>query len=186
MNDLSDQNSLREDPEILDLLRRWINLSSFQKRALLGLANEVQTSCDLLETSVRDLSEHFMQLASIAQTQESRVNSSGDKARLFSDNIAEIVTKMQFQDRTNQRLSLIISTLKVIAESSNDLEGKTFDLTGNKPSDSEDTEWINPIIEKLHLGEMKERFIRHVLFDEPHVGDTSIDHVKASDDIELF
>lgn len=318
MNNPKSTINLPEDADVSDVLMRWCALSNIQRRALLGLANEVQTSAELVETSVSGLSNHFLKLASLAQNQAKRINdfadettrvefeghhlslsevfsslegnltsivrkiidlsknsvnlsytlegideklhalyaehkdvssiaepiqdlinelnlakddlkkvatidvsenfnlkdrleslmsylilqsqnmedtlnTSAEDSKILSEHIANIVTKMQFQDRTSQRLALICSSLKVVGETLKEMEEASLSMIGSEQNEDQNTLWINEVISGMHLGEMRERFVKHLLFDETDnmyddvtENKKSIDHAEASDDIELF
>jgi|GEM_PF-1994404 len=318
MNDPKSHINLPEDVDVQDVLMRWCALSNIQRRALLGLAKEIQTSSDLVESSVSGLSDHFLKLATLAQNQSKRINDFADDAtrvefegrhlslsevfssiednlaaivhrviglsknsvhlsytledideklhslyddhkgdasvtervqdlrngvklakddlkdiatvdisenfnlkdrleslmsylvlqsqnmeqalstsaedsKILSEYIADIVTKMQFQDRTSQRLSLICSSLKVVRETLKEMEVSSLSVIGSKQKEDQNTLWIDALISDMHLGEMRERFVKHLLFDETDnmyddvtENEKMVDHVEPSDDIELF
>jgi len=311
MSDMNSQFDLPEDEEVSDVLQRWCALSALQRKALLGLANEVQTSSDLIEKSVSGLSENFLDLATLAQGQAKRIsdfadettrieydgrhlsisdvfssledsltsvvvkilnlskntvqityslddmdqkvqtlyennksnpetsslllgmmndlecaknnvkgiatidvsdnldvkdrlsslmsylilqsqnmeetlNASAEDSRILSKNIGDIVTKMQFQDRTSQRLDLISTSLNVLSDTLNEMEASSLPLIGEEMEHQRNSEWIEKMISNMHLGEMRERFVKHLMFDQPVDNETRVDHVEPSDDIEIF
>lgn len=316
--DIKRQSDLLEDVDVVNDLQRWCALSKIQRRALIGLANEVDTSSGLIERSVSDLSDHFLLLAKLAQGQATRIsdfadettrvefeghqasisdvfssldeslslvvskilnlskksvnvcyvlddmdkkieslrskleddaavgpevqalkddlkvakndfkeiaeidlshsimikdnlanlmsylivqsqnmeetlNESAKDSRVLSQNIAEIVTKMQFQDRTSQRLGLISSTLSVISETLSEMETGSSQHIGERGANDDNVQWIETMVSNMHLGEMRERFVNHLMFDESSElfeggleNEASVEHAQASDDIELF
>ena len=100
-----------------------------------------------------------------------------------------MITGVQFQGRTKQRLENITGTLTVVAEAVNTLQSDTRALVGQENEAVEiDEDWLKHVIQSCTLGEMRERFVRHLLIEDEVdavVEDTDIPDT-ASDDIELF
>jgi hypothetical protein len=111
----------------------------------------------------------------------------------ISDGISDIVTKIQFQDRTSQRLGHISATLRVVVDMMKEMEAETNPL-GTQPEEApHDNRWMMKMIADMHLGEMRERFLKHALFDTcdtlfdaATVAEQKADHAESSEDIELF
>ena len=233
------------------MLQRWCDLSNVERRALVALAKEIDTASHLIESSISDLSEHFLHLADLAQNQSSQVScfvehlsdqleSAEDKLKeihktvksgqeisegdlmdainlisqakrnkkegavegvseainmsdKISDGISDIVTKIQFQDRTSQRLGHISATLRVVVDMMKEMETETSPRDVQPEGTSHDNRWMMKMIADMHLGEMRERFLKNALFDTcetlfdaASVAEQKVDHVEASEDIELF
>lgn len=184
------------------LLMKWVSLSQVQQQTLNALAHEVDVAGQLVETSMNAISDHFMQVAQLASLQsrilEKEVCAPQDHDRLkeisteLCEKIHLLVTQMQFQDRTQQRLDLIGTTLNVLGRMMQELSHNTEPDSG-KTLLPEDKEWLEETISRMHLGEIRERFVRHALFDGTqdlfdHSLDQrkEVDHATSSDDIELF
>ena len=69
-----------DDADTTELLRRWVSLSSAQRRALIGFCRELEITSDLVETSTHDLSERFRRLAGSAQQQSDSIKDIADLA----------------------------------------------------------------------------------------------------------
>ncbi len=242
---------MKQQPQAISnlelMLQRWCDLSNVERRALIALAKEIDTASHLIESSICDLSEHFVHLAGLAQDQSTQVSCSveslseqlenaedklkeihkslksgrkiseedlkdaidlisqanikkkegiSDPIKMseeISDGISDIVTKIQFQDRTSQRLGHISATLRVVVDMMREMEAETNPL-GQAPEETpHDNRWMMKMIADMHLGEMRERFLKNALFDTcDTLFDTSTvtkekaDHAEASEDIELF
>ncbi|MDV7338697.1 hypothetical protein RYZ26_03750 [Terasakiella sp. A23] len=107
--------------------------------------------------------------------------------------IEDIVTKIQFQDRTSQRLSTIGDAIKSVSAMMKEMEDETLENVEISPQKDEEDIWIKELVAKIQLGEVRERFIKHALFDkcddlftDTEENSSEVDHSEASDDIELF
>lgn len=107
--------------------------------------------------------------------------------------VSEMITGIQFQDRTSQRLGNILDALKVLSEAGEEMKAKTEEQIGEKITPELDREWLNQLINGFHLGEMRERFIMHALYDEDDktgdeasTSDANSQPEDDEDDIELF
>jgi methyl-accepting chemotaxis protein len=78
------------DGAVLDLLRRWRELSELERRAFNALARELNSTSTLIEASTLDLSERFQDLAGIAQGQVGRVDQIIAAAGALQVNGAEV------------------------------------------------------------------------------------------------
>ncbi|WP_419796605.1 MAG: hypothetical protein ACNI26_09365 [Terasakiella sp.] len=135
-----------------------------------------------------DLIRHA--LADITEV-ENMLEETGKSAHGLQQSIADIVVKMQFQDRTNQRFSRIAATLKVMIDMLSGMEEETMYVCDDIDCIDPDHPWLEKMIAELHLNEMRERFVKHILLDvedKMESGGSSIDveHSNASDEIELF
>lgn len=191
-------------------LEHWLSLSAAQRQGLSALAHEIDTASQLMEGSMDKLSALFMELAGGVRQQIQDVNALVDEkdkpelkrqleetsvtSQRLSQNISEIMTAMQFQDRTSQRLGHISAALLVIVDMLGEMEKESCEREGGNKVVEPDRAWIEQMIQSLHLEEMRERFIKHTLLDptceqvenKTSGGDLKIEHAEASDDIELF
>jgi methyl-accepting chemotaxis protein len=78
------------DGAVLDLVRRWRELSELERRAFNALARELNGTSMLIEASTLDLSERFQDLAGIAQGQVGRVDQIIAAAGALQVNGAEV------------------------------------------------------------------------------------------------
>lgn len=191
-------------------LDHWLSLSAAQRQGLSALAHEIDTASLLMENSMDKLSTLFMELAGGVRQQiedvnalvdegaqsdlKDRLQETSETSRQLSQNISEIMTAMQFQDRTSQRLGHISAALLVIVDMLGEMEKESCEQQGTDKVVEPDRVWIEQMIQSLHLEEMRERFIKHTLLDptceqvenKSSGGDLKVEHADASDDIELF
>ncbi|SCA54858.1 hypothetical protein MTBPR1_10105 [Candidatus Terasakiella magnetica] len=144
-----------------------------------------------IKEQFKDLIEYVVKQSN--GIEEVLTKSQADSSEL-SKGIADIVMRMQFQDRTSQRLSHISATLNVIVEMLVEMEKTSSPSLGKDFVIEPDKAWIENMISGFHLGEMRERFVKHTLFDDGEDiydeqasgGDLQVEHAESSDDIELF
>ena len=91
----------------------------------------------------------------------------GETSRAAADisgNIGTIITGMQFQDRTKQRLEHVIDTLHVLSDGLLELERQTTDLEPDTAVDTaSQVEWLKMLLSRCTLGEVRERFVASLL-----------------------
>ena len=160
----------------------------------------------LQEVATMDMSENILAKERIEKLMESVVRQSNEfgqtiqntasQSQEISSTIGSMITGMQFQDRTAQRLELIKETLKFLSDLSNEQEGRTREAFPDLGEAVVDADRIMQAVSQLHLGEMRERFIKNALEGnntdldgDGGAGDEGpggVEHSEASDDIELF
>ncbi|KLN59930.1 hypothetical protein WH96_14495 [Kiloniella spongiae] len=124
---------------------------------------------------------------SFSKTIQNSASNSDDMTR----QVSEMITGIQFQDRTSQRLGNILDALKVLSEAGEEMKAKTEEQVGEQITPELDREWLNQLINGFHLGEMRERFIMHALYDDDMAIDDEANGTQSQpdddeDDIELF
>ncbi|MBL4835962.1 MAG: methyl-accepting chemotaxis protein [Kordiimonadaceae bacterium] len=104
--------------------------------------------------------------------------------------ISELIQQFQFQDKTQQQLDGVRTTMKVLDELSFDLAEETRNSAGFAKVE-DDTEmmevWLASMIDRCQLGEMRKRFVQGMVLkhdEEEEVADKSSS--DDDDDIELF
>ena len=152
----------------------------------------------LLAVTTIDMSDNILSKERMGRIMESlisrsedfsqTINHSAESSTKISAQISEMVTGLQFQDRTSQRLGLISDTLNIMGQAGEDLKTQTEIIAGVDITPELDHAWMDSMISGLHLGEMRERFVKHALYDEEYTPeDNSNDELQeAEDDIELF
>ncbi|MDF3809604.1 MULTISPECIES: methyl-accepting chemotaxis protein [Rhodopseudomonas] len=92
------------------------------------------------------------------------VDSAISEAEIISGVVDGMVTGIQFQDRTKQRLEHVVETLNVIGEAVEEVKSSTVALV---PELSElqpaDMEWVRKLLDRYTLSEVRERFIAQVV-----------------------
>ena len=128
-----------------------------------------------------------------SENMERELDETASDADILSSRVNEIITQLQFQDRTNQRLTHVSTTLRVIAGMLDAIEKEALCVDGIGPVPEINKEWVDKIISDMHLGEIRERFVKLALiegndnlFHEDDQSEEIVAHSTASDDIELF
>lgn len=110
----------------------------------------------------------------------------------MSDNIGRMITGMQFQDLAKQRLENVGDSLMVMAAGLEDLAGRTRDTLPDTFEVPIHTAWLDTLLQRFTLSEMRQRFIRRLLLegtalDENGALDAPPDDSESLEgDIELF
>lgn len=110
----------------------------------------------------------------------------------MSATIAHVITGMQFQDLTKQRIEAINDSLAIMSAGLNDLETRIRAEVPPGVGASEPQEWLNHLLGRFTLSEMRQRFVRKLLLegtalDENGVLDVDVGAGDSSGgDIELF
>ncbi|MDB5407201.1 MAG: methyl-accepting chemotaxis sensory transducer [Rhodospirillales bacterium] len=111
-------------------------------------------------------------------------------AKSIADGISRIITGIQFQDRTKQRLEHVIDTLKVLEAALQELQGETRSvLPPGQPEIAGDTAWLESLLGRFTLGEVRARFVERMLHGGPDAGGAAVADERANvsgGDIELF
>lgn len=160
-------------------LSKSVNELAHSIRAQMGAITEGMTKSrsDLQEVAAIDLTSTIMAKDRIEKMMQGMMRQnhdfsdtmtqSAESARQTSTNISTLVTKLQFQDRTKQRLENIVGIIGVLASAGQALRA---DCAGLLPPDgdaeAEEQSWLNRIIQDCSLGEMRERFARNILLGE--------------------
>ena len=110
----------------------------------------------------------------------------------MSQVIGRMVTGMQFQDLTKQRLEHIADSLTIISGGLDDLVTRTRATFPEGLEIPVPTEWLNGLLERFTLSEMRQRFVRRLLMegtalDEYGILDAGHEEPQSGGgDVELF
>ena len=111
-------------------------------------------------------------------------------AAAISTDVDAMVTGIQFQDRTKQRLEHVIDTLEIVGQAIEKIESETTAaLPELMASSVPDTAWVKQLLDRYTMSEMRERFVVELLDGKPA---NAADDVSAtptptsSGSIELF
>ena len=129
------------------------------------------------------------------------VTASAETSEQVARSISGLVTKLQFQDRTKQRLENVVGIMAILK---NVDEALCAEVEAAVPlaeiSEPDRKAWLDSIIADCTLGEMRERFARTVLLGESddnapsedkadansEAGDDGVAFLESSEEIELF
>lgn len=126
---------------------------------------------------------HFQEVLATAATDSSEM----------SRTIGAMVTRMQFQDLTKQRIEAVNDSLAIMVAGLNDLESRTQGEMPDGVAIPRPQEWLDALLDRFKLSEMRQRFVRRLLLegsalDEHGALDLSgcQEDNMPEDDIELF
>ena len=188
-------SSAAPQPEAQDETDHTKRLIGVEHGAIHALAEQLPEVNALLESSFEDISGTFMQIASQINAYKDKVGALElpDDARAeldalsgeMSSNITKIVMGMQFQDRVSQNLVIVINVLNDLLQEWPDGEG----------SDAGDLAFARSVLEKMKLGEIRQRYLDYLLShglieDAASIGFEPVEAQTSSDDddddIDLF
>jgi methyl-accepting chemotaxis protein len=111
-------------------------------------------------------------------------------AKTITEGISAIITGIQFQDRTKQRLEHVIDTLTVLEAALQELQSETRGaLPADHPETAGDTAWLEALLSRFTLGEVRGRFVQRMLhgaLDETGAAPADDRKNVGGGDIELF
>jgi methyl-accepting chemotaxis protein len=109
---------------------------------------------------------------------ESVVADAVKEAEAISSDVDGMVTGIQFQDRTKQRLEHVVDTLEVLGRAIEEIKHETTAaLPELMESAVPDTAWVKQLLDRYTMSDMRERFIVELL-DGKSATDT--EHASAS------
>jgi methyl-accepting chemotaxis protein len=112
------------------------------------------------------------------------------EAGVISADVDAMVTGIQFQDRTKQRLEHVVDTLRVIGQAIEEVKHSTTTAVPELVESSiPDTSWVRHLLEGYTMSEMRERFVAELLEGKPveWPEDTPASNAPSSSgSIELF
>lgn len=147
-----------------------------------------------------DMTDNILVKERLEQLLKAMVERNGSLERIVADAVKEssviagdvegMITGIQFQDRTKQRLEHVVDTLNVIGEAVEDLRSSTAHaLPDIAASAAPDAEWVRTLLARYTMSEMRERFVAQILDGksmEP-ANDTGLDDAPSSSgSMELF
>jgi methyl-accepting chemotaxis protein len=88
------------------------------------------------------------------------------EAEVISADVNGMVTGIQFQDRTRQRLEHVVDTLHVIDQAIEEIKSSSATMLPELAGAVPDIEWVKKLLERFTLGETRARFVAHLLSGE--------------------
>lgn len=110
----------------------------------------------------------------------------------MSSTIAHVITGMQFQDLTKQRIEAINDSLAIMSAGLGELETKIRSQVPPGIGAREPQEWLNQLMGRFTLSEMRERFVRRLLLEGTALDENGVLDIDAAGgnsaggNIELF
>lgn len=188
--------------EVRHLSRTTSELAERMRTKVGAVVEGVRHGHDILrEIANTDMSPQMLAKERVDKTMESLVNQTGHFQSVLetaaqssgdmSHTIGHMVTRMQFQDLTKQRLEAINDSLTVVTAGLEDLEART--RAEMPPGDIPmPQDWLNGLLDRFKLSEMRERFVRKLLMEGTALDLHGVLDVDAGQDdssggdIELF
>jgi len=165
--------------EVRELSKATASLSGSMQSELDSVADGIASGhATLQRVATIDMSENILAkdrlevlLAALVRRSESLNETVSDAVReagSISTDVESMVTGIQFQDRTKQRLEHVVDTLKVIDQALEETKASTAadvpELAGDiKP----DTEWVKRLLDRFTLSDMRARFVAQLLDGQP-------------------
>jgi methyl-accepting chemotaxis protein len=162
-------NEVRELSKSTDALAATMNAELKLVRQGLSSGQETLRRVATIDMSDNILAKDRLDLLIGALAQRSvqlrlTVDSAISEAEIISGVVDGMVTGIQFQDRTKQRLEHVVDTLHVIDEAVQEIKSNTVAII---PELSElvpaDMEWVKKLLERYTLSEVRERFVAQVI-----------------------
>jgi methyl-accepting chemotaxis protein len=129
---------------------------TLRRVATIDMSDNIQAK-DRLDNLIGALAQRSRQLST---TVESAIS----EAETISGVVDGMVTGIQFQDRTKQRLEHVVDTLQVVREAIDEMKSNTLaaapELSLLKPADMD---WVKKLLERYTLSEVRERFVAQVI-----------------------
>ena len=111
----------------------------------------------------------------------------------MSNDISSMITGMQFQDRTKQRVEHVVDSLKFIGRITDELQAETEAHVPEEVCDANlHTEWLREMLSRYKLGDVRDDFMGKLLShgdvrpEDLGGASVSTDREKGGSDIELF
>ncbi len=188
--------------EVQDLAKSVNELALTMREEISNVAAGVRTGHKQIRSVANiDLSENILVKDTISdlmnciieqnESYTEALRSSEAVSKDISNDIAGVITRLQFQDRATQRLENMTIGLSVLESALLKLETMTDEGTDDFNPDPTEAEWIENAIGSFKLAEMRDRFIVTLR------GEEALEAMKANeeggaeaadddDDIELF
>jgi methyl-accepting chemotaxis protein len=130
--------------------------NTLRRVATIDMSDNIMAK-DRLDLLIKALAERSRVLATT-------VDSAITEAEVISGVVDGMVTGIQFQDRTKQRLEHVVDTLQVIGEAVQEVKSKTLsvapELAQLAPTDME---WVKKLLARYTMSEVRERFVAQVI-----------------------
>lgn len=190
--------------EVRHLSRTTAELAERMRAKVSAVVTGVRNGHDILRgIADTDMSPQMLAKERLDKTMESLVaqtthfqevlETAASDSSEMSRTIGMMVTRMQFQDLTKQRIEAVNDSLAIMSAGLNDLERRTLAEMPDGVEVQKPQEWLDALLQGFKLSEMRQRFVRKLLMegsalDEHGVLDLGVvvDGDQVEDDIELF
>ncbi len=164
--------------EVRELSKVTQGLAVSMRGELKGLNDGFEHGHDTLQrVATIDLSDNILAKERLEVLMKALVQRSASLETIVADAVKEagdisadvdgMVTGIQFQDRTRQRLEHVVDTLHVIDQALAEIKGATAECLPELAGAAPDLEWVKKLLQRFTLGETRARFVAHLLDGEP-------------------
>jgi len=185
--------------EIRELSRSTAELSTVIRENMTAVVDSIKKGHDALRVvATVDMSDNILakeKLDEIVSALVARngqlgeiVNDAGRDSHEISQNINQLVCRLQFQDRVSQRLEQVRDTLAVLGDAVIELrtEGETY-LSQDLHRESQfDIEWLKQLAHRFKLSDMRTDFVTRVIEGKPLQADGPTEAAADEGTVELF
>jgi len=184
-------------------------LSGVTQRVSVDMATELKAvtqgidngHATLKRVATIDMSQNLLAKDRLEVLMSALIRRSGDlsdvvagamkEAEVISADVEGMITGIQFQDRTRQRLEHVVDTLHVVDEGLQELKRSTeAGLSVPYEKTAQDLEWVGKLLDRFTLGDLRARFVAQILEgkqpSEATAQQTAGDTPSASGTVELF
>ncbi|MBP2313713.1 methyl-accepting chemotaxis protein [Azospirillum soli] len=189
--------------EVRHLSRSTSELAERMRSKVTAVVKGVRNGHEILrQIADTDMSPQMLAKERVDKTMESLVDqtnhfqhvleTAANVSSEMSATIGHMVTGMQFQDLTKQRLEAINDSLAIMVAGLDELENRTRVELPASMGAQVPQEWLDELLGRFKLSEMRQRFVRKLLLegtalDEHGALDVDAGHDDSSGgDIELF
>ncbi|MFT6557602.1 MAG: methyl-accepting chemotaxis protein [Sneathiella sp.] len=155
--------------EVQDLAKSVNTLAATMRQEVSKVATGVRDGhTQIKEVTNIDLSENILVKDTIKDLMDCIVlqnnnytdalKSSEEISKDISQDIAGVITQLQFQDRATQHLENLCSIAQISMQALKSYEELTAQHTGPLETDLSEQDWINEIVAAVKLAEMRDRF----------------------------
>ncbi|MGY3454448.1 methyl-accepting chemotaxis protein [Bradyrhizobium sp. USDA 4353] len=175
--------------------RLSVDMDTELKAVTEGIANGHAT---LQRVATIDMSQNLMAKDRLEVLMNALIQRSGNltevvaeamrEAEVISADVAGMVTGIQFQDRTRQRLEHVVDTLRVVDEALDELKTTTAETLDTPVIETTtDNEWVKAMLDRFTLGELRSRFVAQIIEGKQPVdhGDVAAAQTETGT-VELF
>lgn len=161
--------------EVRELSKATSDLSVSMQTELNAVTDGIASGRDTLQrVATIDMSQNILAkdrlevlLAALVRRSESLNGIVADAVReagVISADVESMVTGIQFQDRTKQRLEHVVDTLDVISQATTELKTSTVEQVPELAGQiAPDIEWVKALLDRFKLSDMRARFVSQLL-----------------------
>lgn len=113
------------------------------------------------------------------------VADAGREADVIASDVGTMVTGIQFQDRTRQRLEHVVDTLHVVDRAIEQLNMDTDAIVDERSGADAEGEWVEELLGSFKLSDMRARFVERVLRGKAVEEDPAVKPAESGT-VELF